>query len=143
MRPLIERRDFNTRSAMPQYMLLIYNPVGYELSDEEQAAQRQRWGQYTQELIDAGMFVAGDALQGTDVATSVRVRDGETQITDGPFAETREWLAGYYLLEAPDLDTVLARAEHVPNVHYGSIEVRPIMDTTGMPAAAEEVQAQA
>jgi hypothetical protein len=128
---------------MPQYLLLIYNPVEGGPSPEEMAAQMPRWGQYTQDLKDAGLFVAGEALQGTDVATTVRVRDGETQITDGPFAETKEFLAGYYVLDAPDLDTVLAQAARVPNVHYGSIEVRPIWDTSQMPSAAGQAQAGA
>jgi hypothetical protein len=128
---------------MPQYLLLIYNPVEGGPSPEEMAAQMPRWGQYTQDLKDAGLFVAGEALQGTDVATTVRVRDGETQITDGPFAETKEFLAGYYVLDSPDLDTVLAQAARVPNVHYGSIEVRPIWDTSQMPSAAGQAQAGA
>jgi hypothetical protein len=128
---------------MPQYLLLIYNPVEGGPSPEEMAAQMPRWGQYTQDLKDAGLFVAGEALQGTDVATTVRVRDGETQITDGPFAETKEFLAGYYVLDSPDLDTVLAQAARVPNVHYGSIEVRPIWDTSQMPSTAGQAQASA
>ena len=101
------------------------------------------WGQYTQSLKDAGLFVAGDPLQGVDVATTVRVRDGDTQITDGPFAETKEILGGYYLVEAPDLDTVLEHAARVPSVRYGSIEVRPLWDMTGMPEVAGQAQAQA
>jgi hypothetical protein len=128
---------------MPQYMLLIYNPVEGGPSPEEMAAQFPRWGQYTQDLKDAGLYVAGDALEGPDVGTTVRVRDGETQITDGPFAETKEFLAGYYVLDSPDLDTVLAQAARVPNVHYGSIEVRPIWDTSQMPSAAGQAQASA
>lgn len=128
---------------MPQYMLLIYNPVEGGPSPEQMAEQLPRWGQYTQDLKDAGLYAAGDALQGTDVATTVRVRDGETQITDGPFAETKEFLAGYYVLDAPDLDTVLEQAARVPNVHYGSIEVRPIWDTSQMESAAGQAQTSA
>jgi hypothetical protein len=122
---------------MPQYMLLIYNPVeggpttgsrGWRgtASPEEMAEQHQRWVRYTQDLKDAGLFVASNGLQGADVATTVRVRDGETQITDGPFAETKELLAGYYLVEAGDLDTALEYAARMPNVAYGSVEVRPV-----------------
>jgi hypothetical protein len=128
---------------MPQYMLLIYNPIEGGPSPEQMAAQHQRWNDYTQALKDAGLFVAGDALQGIDVATTVRVRDDETQITDGPFAETKERLAGYYLVEAQDLDTVLSFAERMPNISYGSVEVRPIWDTSQSPAAAEQAAAQA
>ena len=127
---------------MPQYMLLLYSPVEGRPTPEQMAAEMPRWGEYTQSLKDAGLFVGGDALQGADVATTVRVRDGETQITDGPFAETKESLAGYYLLEANDLDTVLEYAARVPNVHYASVEVRPIWDTT-MPRQTVSERAQA
>jgi hypothetical protein len=123
--------------------MLIYNPVESPLSPEEQAAMMPRWNEFTQSLMDAGLFVAGDALQGVDVATTVRVRDGQTQITDGPFAETKEFLAGYYLLEAPDLDTVLAHADRVPNVSYGSVEIRPLLDRSAMESAGEEAQSPA
>jgi hypothetical protein len=128
---------------VPQYMLLIYGPADGGPSPEELAAAMPRWDAYTQSLKDAGLYVAGDALQGVDVATTVRVRDGETQITDGPFAETKELLGGYYLLDAPDLDTVLKHAARVPNVHYGSVEVRPIWDPSQMPSGAGQAQAQA
>ena len=128
---------------MPHYMLLLYNPVEGGPSPEQMAAEYPRWGEYTQSLKDAGLFVGGDPLQGLDMATTVRVRDGETQITDGPFAETKEFLVGYYLLDAQDLDTVLEHAARVPNVHYGSIEVRPIWDMTEMPAGVGQAQASA
>ena len=92
---------------MPQYMLLIYGPAEGGPSPDELAAQMPRWFEYTQGLREAGLFVAGDPLHGTDAATTVRVRDGETQITDGPFAETKEMLGGYYLIDVPDLDAAL------------------------------------
>jgi hypothetical protein len=128
---------------VPQYMMLIYGPSDGGPNPEELAAQLPRWEQFTQELKDAGLFVGGDALQGVEVATTVRVRDGQTQITDGPFAETKENLGGYYLVEAPDLDTVLEYAARVPNVHYGSLEVRPIMDFSATTQATAGAQAQA
>jgi hypothetical protein len=128
---------------MPQYMLLIYSPMQNDLTPEELAAQMPRWGEYTQGLKDAGIFVAGDALQGVDVATTVRVRDGETQITDGPFAETKEYLGGFYILDCPDLDTALAHAARMPSIEYGSAEVRPVLQMTGSPADAAQVQATA
>ncbi len=126
---------------MPQYMLLIYAPVDGPPagSDPEQSA---KWFEYTQSLIDAGAHVAGDALQGVDSATTVRVRDGETQIIDGPFAETKEFLAGYYLLDCPDLDTALGHAARIPNIHYGSTEVRPVLDLSAAMAEAAQAQAQ-
>jgi hypothetical protein len=128
---------------MPQFMMLIYNPPEGGPSPEEMPAQHARWTQFTQNLKDAGLFVAGDPLQGVDVATTVRVRGGETQFTDGPFAETKEHLAGYYLVEAGDLDTVLDFASRIPSVDYGSVEVRPIADLSQTPyaEAAEQVRA--
>ena len=128
---------------MPQYMLLIYTPTESPFSPEELAEQGARWDEYTKSLVDAGLFVGGDALQGLEVATTVRERDGQTQITDGPFAETKEFLAGYYLLEAPNLDTVLEHAARIPNVSYGSVEVRPVWDRTQPRMQAEQEQARA
>jgi hypothetical protein len=125
--------------SMPQYMLLIYSPVGGPPS-EEQAEPLSAWYDYSESLRQAGVLVDANPLQGVDTATTVRVRDGETQVTDGPFAETTELLAGYYLLDCPDLDTALAHAARVPNIHYGSTEVRPVME---VPSAPSEQGAQA
>jgi hypothetical protein len=97
-----------------------------ELSKEELAAEHQRWATYLQDLKDAGAFVSNHGLKGPEAATTVRVRDGETQITDGPFAETKELLGGYFVIEAADLDGAIGWAERAPNVNYGSVEVRPI-----------------
>jgi hypothetical protein len=118
---------------MPQYMLLIYSPVDGPQREEQQEPM-SRWYEYTETLQKAGVLLAGDALQGVDMATTVRVREGETQITDGPFAETREVLGGYYLLDCPDLDTALDHASRMPNIHYGSTEVRPVLALSDMPA---------
>ena len=85
------------------------------------------YGAFTQSIIQSGHFKAGDGLQPTTTATTVRVRDGKTLTTDGPFAETREQLAGYYLVEAKDLDTALGIAARIPGARMGSIEVRPVM----------------
>jgi hypothetical protein len=113
---------------MPQYMLLIYvDPAEGPQSPEDRAAMMPRWNAYTQSLKDAGAYQGGDALVGAEAATTVRVRGGETQITDGPYAETKEYLGGYYLIEAPDLDTAINHAAKVPNVEWASIEVRPVM----------------
>jgi hypothetical protein len=119
---------------MPQYMLLIYSPSDVQPTPEQLEAEMPRWFSYTQELQDSGAMVAGDALQPVESATTVRVRDGETVISDGPFAETKEALGGYYLLDVPDLDAALAWAAKVPNAGYGSIEVRPVVvfEDTGM-----------
>ena len=128
---------------MPKYMLLIYGPAEGRPSPEEMQAEMPRWFEYTKSLEDAGALVAGDPLHGTDAATTVRVRDGETQVTDGPFAETKEVLGGYYVIDCPDLDTALGHAARVPNVGYGSIEVRPVMDMSELPSPEGQVQAQA
>ena len=111
-----------------QYLLLIYqNEAEFGKLDP---AGRQKvsaeYGAYTQSIVQSGNFKAGDGLQPTTTATTVRVRDGKTLTTDGPFAETREQLAGYYLVEAKDLDTALAIAARIPGAKTGSIEVRPI-----------------
>jgi hypothetical protein len=124
---------------MPQYMLLIYGPTEGGPSPEEIQAEMPKWYEYTQALQDAGVMVAGDALQPTETATTVRVRNDETLVADGPFAETKEALGGYYILDVPDLDEALKWASKVPNVGYGSIEVRPVMvfDQAGEAAPAE------
>lgn len=106
-----------------QYLLLIYTPT----DAEPDPAMHPVWMDYTRQLQESGAMVAGDALQGLDTAQTVRVRDGETLVTDGPFAETREMLAGYYLIDVPDLDAALGWAAKIPSVGFGSVEVRPVM----------------
>jgi hypothetical protein len=114
---------------MPQYMLLIYTPLDSDQapSPEDMQAEMPKWFAYGEEAEKAGVFVAGDALQPLETATTVRVRDGETVISDGPFAETKEALGGYYVLDVPDLDEAMKWAAKIPNVHYASIEVRPVV----------------
>ncbi|QEC46297.1 YciI family protein [Baekduia soli] len=109
-----------------KYMLLLYVPP--EGRDHPDAAGMEAWFGYTRALQEAGVLVAGDALQGLEAATTVRVRGGETLVADGPFAETKEMLGGYYLIDVPDLDAALAWAAKVPNAPYGSVEVRPLME---------------
>jgi len=128
---------------MPQYMLLIYGPADGGISPEEAAAEMPRWYEYTEGLRNAGVLVAGDALLGVEAATTVRVRDGETQITDGPFAETKELLGGYYIIEVPDLDSALGHAAGIPSVGRGSVEVRPVMDMSQAAEPADEAAAAA
>jgi len=82
---------------------------------------------FSEETKKAGKLIAGDALQATTTATTVRVRDGKRLTTDGPFAETKEQLGGYYIVEAKDLDEALAIAAKIPSARFGSIEVRPVM----------------
>jgi hypothetical protein len=128
---------------MPQYMLSIYVPTEGGLSPEEQAAEGPQWFSYSEGLRNAGVYVAGDALHDVSTATTVRVRDGETNITDGPFAETKEFLGGYYVIDVPDLDSALQHAAGIPSVGRGSVEVRPVMDMSAMPAPADQAAAQA
>ena len=112
-----------------QYMLLIY------VNEAESAARRAEdakglanaYGAFTKGIIESGHFKAGDALQSVSTATTVRVRSGKSVVTDGPFAETREQLGGYYLVEAKDLDEARAIAARIPGAAHGSIEVRPVM----------------
>jgi hypothetical protein len=111
---------------MPQYLLLIYVPADGR-SAEQAAAERPQWNAYTEQLAASGAMVGGNALERPDTATTVRVRDGETLIADGPFAETKEALGGYYLIDVPDLDAALDWASKIPNVGYGSVEVRPVV----------------
>lgn len=114
---------------MPQYMLLVYSEesAAPEPGTPEHAAQRQAWMDVTQKMAEAGQLRGGDALHPIATASTVRVRDGERLVTDGPFAETREMLAGYYLLDVPDLDAALDWAAQLPNAPHGSVEVRPLV----------------
>lgn len=112
-----------------QYMMLIYGDESARaaMSDTERQADLAKWIQYTEEMRAAGVMVAGDALHFSDTATSVRVREGKTLVTDGPFAETKEVLGGYYLLEVPGIDEATAWAAKCPAAPYGTLELRPVM----------------
>lgn len=112
-----------------KYLLMIYHNEAERAKMDPAAVQNlsAEYTSYTQSIIQSGHFKAGDGLQPTTTATTVRVRDGKTLATDGPFAETREQLAGYYLVEARDLDTAIGLAARIPEAKNGSIEVRPIM----------------
>jgi hypothetical protein len=110
-----------------QYLLLIYESEAQADARGPLGSMMDEYRTFTQSIIQNGNFKAGDALQRTSNATTVRVRDGKTMTTDGPFAETREQLGGYYLIEAKNLDEAIAIAARVPSAKFGSIEVRPIM----------------
>jgi hypothetical protein len=112
-----------------QYMCLIYSDENTwpSLSKDEQNAVYADYGTFTQSIRDNGNYVAGDQLQPISTATTVRIRDGKTLVTDGPFAETKEQLGGYYLIEAKDVDEALKIAEQIPTARYGSVEVRPVV----------------
>ena len=111
-----------------QYLLMIYRNEAEQGKMDAATGKKMmdEYGAFTQSIIQSGNFKAGDRLQPASTATTVRVRDGKTLTTDGPFAETREQLGGYYLVEAKDLDAALAIAARIPGARDGSIEVRPI-----------------
>ena len=112
-----------------QYLLLIYGDQnGWEsMSEEERGQVFQAYGTFTQELEDSGAMVGGNALQPTETATTVRVRNDETLTTDGPFAETKEQLGGYYLVDVNSIHDALEWASKIPGARHGAIEVRPVM----------------
>jgi hypothetical protein len=111
-----------------QYVLLIYQneQQWLAMSEAEQGRVMEEYGAFTESIVKSGHYKGGDELQPTTMATTVRVRNGKTMTTDGPFAETREQLGGFYLVEAKDLDEARAIAARIPSARDGSIEVRPI-----------------
>jgi hypothetical protein len=117
-----------TEETTMRYMLLIYtNPeADAGMTEADGQAMYGEYMKFTQGIVASGEFVAGDPLAGVDTATTVRVRGGKTATTDGPFAETKEVLAGYYLVEAADLDRAIALAAQIPSAKTGSVEVRPL-----------------
>src|SRR6185503_15649035 len=124
------------RRAM-QYILLIYSSDEmWENKTPDQINQIMgEYNAFTESIVKSGNFKAGEELQPATAATTVRVRNGKPQVTDGPFAETREQLGGFYWIEAKDLDQALQIAARIPSALVGSIEVRPIMVFEKPPAA--------
>jgi hypothetical protein len=118
-----------------KYLLLIYDEEKNlaKRTESERNQIYKEYGQLTQDIQASKNYVGGAPLQPTSTATSVRVRDGKRLVTDGPFAETREQLGGFYLVEAKDLDEATNIAARIPSARYGTIEVRPVME---MPARA-------
>jgi hypothetical protein len=116
-----------------QYMLLIYANEAAEaqamnaMTPEQRDATFGEWMGYTEALKAAKVYIAGDALQPTSMATTVRVENNERMVTDGPFAETKEQLGGYYLIDVKDLDEAIVWAAKCPGSKWGSVEVRPVM----------------
>jgi hypothetical protein len=112
-----------------QYLMLIYDVEAdwSKMSAAEQAAMYKEYGQFTQQISESGNHRAGHQLKPIATATTVRLRDGKRLVTDGPFAETKEQLGGFYLVEAQDLDEAISIAARIPSVRHGSIEIRPIV----------------
>lgn len=120
-----------------KYMLLIHDDekAFQNLSEADRQAIYAEYGKFSQEIAGSGHYIGGSELQPTSAATSVQVRNGKRLVTDGPFAETREQLGGYYLVEAKDLDEAIALAARIPSAKTGTIEVRPLMPSMA-PASA-------
>ena len=112
---------------MSRYLVLLYAPEDEEPIMRQRWAQLPAWLELTESLREAGLLVANGALHRTEAATTVRVRNGETEMTDGPFAVTKEVLAGFYVLDCHGLDDALRQAARFPTARYGSVEVRPII----------------
>jgi hypothetical protein len=128
-----------------KYLLTIYADESHyaNATPEEIGQIFAAHGRFGEAATEAGVMRGGEGLQPTSTATTVRVRDGETMLTDGPFAETREQLGGFYMIECNDLDEAVRWAAQVPEAQHGSIEVRPVMDyeameTGGGSASSEE-----
>ena len=115
-----------------KYMLLVYMDEQAMTDDERQHCYVES-AQLTQDLHANGQYVSASPLHPVATATSLRVREGKRLVTDGPFAETREQLGGFYIIEANDLDEAIASAEKIPPARYGTIEIRPVMEIAGLP----------
>ena len=115
-----------------KYMLLVYMNENAMTDDQRQHCYFES-AQLTQDLDAKGQYVAAGPLHPVSTATSVRVREGKRIVTDGPFAETREQLGGFYIVDAKDLDEAMVIAEKIPPAKYGTIEIRPLMEIPGLP----------
>jgi hypothetical protein len=111
-----------------QFTLLIHQAPGVLPAEGSDAMNHlmRRYGEFNDALKEAGVFVAADRLHGPETAASVNASSGEALVTDGPFAETREWLAGFYLIDVPDRQAAIGWAKRLPGVDYGTVEVRPV-----------------
>ncbi len=120
---------------MSQYLVLLYAPEADEAEERQRWSELPLWLELTEGLRAAGLLVANGALHRTESATTVRVRDGEIEMTDGPFAVTKEVLVGFYLLDCDGLDEALRHAARFPTAVFGSVEVRPLVGPDYNPAA--------
>ncbi len=115
-----------------RYMLLIYGQEGIQDNDEREACFVES-SALAHELAEQGVFVSTSPLHFVDRATSVQVRDGKRVVTDGPFAETREQLGGYFIVDTQNLDEAVAIAARIPGARWGTVEVRPMVELSGLP----------
>ena len=113
-----------------QYMLLIYNDPDRQPAYGTPEFQQMMGGYFAanEKMKADGVLRSGEGLQGTETARSIRAKQGKVEMMDGPFAETREYLGGYYVIDVPDMDTALTYAALIPSVNFGTVEVRPLMD---------------
>lgn len=120
-----------------RYMLLIYADASAngDMSKEQEQAEFEEYFAVTQEMNERGVREAGEPLQSVNTATTVRVKNGKPITTDGPFAETKEHLVGYYILKCKNLDEALEFAAKIPDARHGAVEVRPIMELNLLPAS--------
>lgn len=120
-----------------KYMLLVYMDEQAMAEDEREHCYAES-AQLTQDLNARRQYLSASPLHPVATATSVRVRDGKRLVTDGPFAETREQLGGFYIVEAKDLEEALGIAERIPPARFGTIEIRPVMEIAGLPEQPSE-----
>jgi hypothetical protein len=116
-----------------KYMLLIYFDEHSAIDEAEREHCYVKSRALAHELNERCQFLGSNPLHPTSTATTVRIRDGKSLITDGPFAETREQLGGYFLIEARDLDAAIAIAEQIPGAQFGTVEIRPVIEIPGLP----------
>jgi hypothetical protein len=128
-----------------RYMLVIVGDESRfaDMSEDELKAQLQRWTEYSKDLADAGAYVSGDGLQTSTTATTLRRKGGERVLTDGPFAETKEQIGGYYVVECKDIDEAIDWAARLPSAEGGTCEVRPVIDYAAVGSEAPEWRADA
>jgi hypothetical protein len=114
---------------MKYLLLLASDPVDEPTPDSEAFGPYMgEWAAYTEALVEAGAMVSGEALQEVETASTVQVRDGKRIVRDGPFIESKEVIGGFYVIDVADLDEALDWAAKIPNAHFGTVEVRPIME---------------
>jgi hypothetical protein len=134
--------DYLMEEQKMKYMLLVYMNE-QAMTDAEREHCYVESAELTQELNAKGQYLAASPLHSVSTATSIRVREGKRLVTDGPFAETREQLGGFYIVEARDLDEAISIAERIPPARYGTIEIRPVLEISGLPDDPVSKQATA
>jgi hypothetical protein len=128
MEPAVHAASHQRRETVMKYMLLIYGDEAKmrAIPKEDASKMMPAYLAYTEALKKAGVLLGGDRLQFTETATTVRIRDGKTNVVNGPYAEAKEQLAGYYLIDVPDMDSALSWASRCPGASAGTVEVRPL-----------------